>query len=185
MDIADLRKKIDEVDEKLIRLFSQRMDIAADIARYKEAHQLPVFVPEREKEVLTSVSERARADLARHTRSLYLMLFELSKSHQKKHIAQIPSMTERIHALSHDENMIITMFLPCDDDVLFKLTAKQNIYGIKIIRLHMEPLAENRMTLTLEIGRTSASDDLFAFFSDLKAMSVSFSISSPDTEVMK
>ena len=184
MDIADLRKQIDEVDENLIRLFSQRMDIAAGIARYKEAHKLPVFVPEREKEVLTSVYKRSRADLAQHTRALYLMLFELSKSYQKKYISRSPSADEAIQSLSLDENIIITMILPCDDDTLFKLMAKQNIYGIKVIRLSMEPLAESRMTITLEIGHNYASEDLSAFLSDLRMMSESFNISSPTSEVM-
>ena len=33
--MEDLRKKLDEIDSQLARLFDERMSVAADIARYK------------------------------------------------------------------------------------------------------------------------------------------------------
>ena len=45
MDLKELRGEIDRIDDHLIKLFAQRMDIAAKIGDYKKARNLPVFVP--------------------------------------------------------------------------------------------------------------------------------------------
>ena len=84
MDIKELRGQIDRIDDELVRLFGQRMDVAAQIADYKKENNLPIFVPAREREKLADVAEKAGPEMANYTRVLYSMLFELSRSYQGK-----------------------------------------------------------------------------------------------------
>ena len=84
MDLKDYRKEIDAIDDELVRLFGQRMDIAAKIADYKKENNLPIFVPAREREKLADVAAKAGPEMANYTRVLYSMLFELSRSYQSK-----------------------------------------------------------------------------------------------------
>ena len=84
MDISQLRKQIDGIDDQLVNLFCQRMDVAAQIAAYKREHNLPILVPGREREKLADVADKAGEDMANYTRVLYSMLFELSRSYQSK-----------------------------------------------------------------------------------------------------
>ena len=84
MDIQDMRKEIDAIDDQLVQLFTQRMDVAARIADYKKAENLPIFVPAREREKLNDVAQKAGPEMANYTRVLYSMLFELSRSYQSK-----------------------------------------------------------------------------------------------------
>lgn len=84
MDIQDMRKEIDAIDNQLVQLFAQRMDVAAQIANYKKENNLPIFVPAREREKLNDVAEKAGPEMANYTRVLYSMLFELSRSYQSK-----------------------------------------------------------------------------------------------------
>lgn len=84
MDLKDLRLEIDDIDAQLVKLFGQRMDIAAKIADYKKENDLPIFVPSREREKLTEVANIAGKDMANYTRVLYSMIFELSRSYQSK-----------------------------------------------------------------------------------------------------
>ena len=84
MNIHELRGQIDAIDDQLVQLFSQRMDVAAQIADYKKAQNLPIFVPAREREKLADVAEKAGPEMANYTRVLYSMLFELSRSYQSK-----------------------------------------------------------------------------------------------------
>ena len=84
MDLKDLRTEIDAIDDQLVKLFSQRMEISAQIADYKKERSLPIFVPAREREKLADVAEKAGPDMANYTRVLYSMLFELSRSYQNK-----------------------------------------------------------------------------------------------------
>lgn len=84
MDIKDLREEIDVTDEQLVKLFTKRMEISSKIAQYKKENNLPVYVPAREREKLKQVGELAGCDMENYTRVLYSMLFELSRSYQKK-----------------------------------------------------------------------------------------------------
>ena len=80
MDLKELRGKIDEIDDQLVKLFCQRMDIAAQVAQYKKEQGLPILMPAREREKLQDVSQKAGPEMAGYTRTLYTMLFELSRS---------------------------------------------------------------------------------------------------------
>ncbi len=55
MDLLDLRKQIDDIDEKLIPLLLQRMKISEQVAEYKVQRGLPVLNEQREKEILDDV----------------------------------------------------------------------------------------------------------------------------------
>ena len=55
MDLTELRGQIDAIDDELVRLFRARMDIAAQVADYKKAHGLPIYMPAREREKLQDV----------------------------------------------------------------------------------------------------------------------------------
>ena len=84
MELKDLRNEIDMIDDELVTLFTQRMEVSAQIASYKKERSLPIFVPAREREKLADVAAKAGPDMANYTRVLYSMLFELSRSHQSK-----------------------------------------------------------------------------------------------------
>lgn len=96
MDISQLREKIDEIDNDLVRLFTARMDVAAQIADYKKENNLPIFVPSREREKLSDVAKKAGPDMANYTRVLYSMLFELSRSYQSKRNNSLTALYQKI-----------------------------------------------------------------------------------------
>lgn len=96
MELNDLRLEIDKIDDELVRLFGQRMDIAAQIAAYKKENNLPILVPAREREKLQDVAEKAGPEMANYTRVLYSMLFELSRSYQSKRNVTTSALHERI-----------------------------------------------------------------------------------------
>jgi chorismate mutase len=55
MEISDWRKKIDELDEQIVRLINQRAEAAEAIGELKRAVELPVYEPQREHEVFEHV----------------------------------------------------------------------------------------------------------------------------------
>lgn len=56
-ELARLRDAIDRVDEVLVRLLNQRAKYAIEIGRLKGVMQVPVYSPEREKQVLANVEQ--------------------------------------------------------------------------------------------------------------------------------
>jgi chorismate mutase-like protein len=57
MTIEDWRRKIDEIDRKLVELFNERSKCAIEIGKIKHAENLNVYDPEREQEVLRRIIE--------------------------------------------------------------------------------------------------------------------------------
>ena len=96
MELKDLRNEIDKIDDELVKLFTQRMEISAQIAGYKKEKSLPIFVPAREREKMADVAEKAGPDMANYTRVLYSMLFELSRSHQSKLTGDVSPLYKQI-----------------------------------------------------------------------------------------
>lgn len=106
MDISKLRSEIDKIDDDLVKLFGQRMDVAARIADYKKENNMPILVPAREREKLADVAGKAGPEMANYTRVLYSMLFELSRSYQGKRNESASPLYKRItHAIDNTPNL--------------------------------------------------------------------------------
>ncbi|HEY6358993.1 MAG TPA: chorismate mutase [Vicinamibacterales bacterium] len=58
MSLSDWRRRIDEIDRKLVELLNERSRCALEIGKIKQAEHLPLYQPEREREVLEN-AERA------------------------------------------------------------------------------------------------------------------------------
>jgi chorismate mutase len=61
--LESLRKRIDELDEQLVRLLSARAACALEIGRVKKTAGLDVYQPSREAEVLAHVQVLNRGPL--------------------------------------------------------------------------------------------------------------------------
>ena len=96
MDLSEIRQQIDGIDQELVRLFCQRMNLSAQVADYKKANNLPIFVPARERAILQKVAELAGPDMENYTRVLYSMLFELSRSYQSKRNGEMSDLYRTI-----------------------------------------------------------------------------------------
>ena len=55
MDIAEWRKKIDELDRRLVELLNERAQAAQEIGRLKRNTNMPIYEPDREKKVFENV----------------------------------------------------------------------------------------------------------------------------------
>lgn len=81
MEIAEIRKQIDHIDEQLLELFIRRMELSGEAAAYKQRHSLPLVNREREREVLAKAEQQA-GDLEQYAYYLFSTLIELSKARQ-------------------------------------------------------------------------------------------------------
>jgi len=62
-NIEELRNRIDVIDDQLVRLLNVRVACAVEVGRLKHEAGLPIFQPERETQVLSSV-RKAASELA-------------------------------------------------------------------------------------------------------------------------
>ena len=87
MDIADWRKKIDELDRKLVALLSERARAAVEIGKLKRDTSLPIYEPDRERIVFANVQESNRGPLAgRDLVRIYERIIDVMRNVQKEEI---------------------------------------------------------------------------------------------------
>ena len=86
MDLNDYRIRIDEIDKSMTALFLERMAISQEIADYKLRHGLPIPDPTREREKLSALSEGVTEPMSAYLRTLYSMIFELSRAYQRAYL---------------------------------------------------------------------------------------------------
>ena len=84
MDLTEYRDKLDKIDEQILRLFAERMDIAAQIAAWKQENALPVLDARREKEKLARIEELSPPEISDYSFTLFSVLLELSRSRQNR-----------------------------------------------------------------------------------------------------
>ncbi len=54
MNLSDWRRRIDEIDKKLVELLNARSHCALEIGKLKQAAKIPLYQPDRENEVLAN-----------------------------------------------------------------------------------------------------------------------------------
>ena len=52
MNLNDWRRRIDEIDKKLVELLNERSHCALEIGKLKQEANIPLYQPDRENEVL-------------------------------------------------------------------------------------------------------------------------------------
>ena len=102
MELSDYRKRLDEIDEEILHLFSERMDIAVEIASWKQENSLPVLDARREKEKLQRIEEMSDPELSDYSFTLFSMLMELSRSRQNRILHRDSPETRAIETALRD-----------------------------------------------------------------------------------
>lgn len=96
MNLQDLREKIDNIDDELIRLFEQRMDISVEIAGYKQQNNIPVYDPARERQKLYDISGKVGEGRIAYITALYSLLFQLSRADQERILCPESVLVDKI-----------------------------------------------------------------------------------------
>src|ERR1700691_5080823 len=87
MDIADWRKKIDDLDRRLVELLSERARAAVEIGRLKRDTNLPIYEPERERIVFENVQHLNRGPLpGRDLVRIFERIMDVMRNIQKEEI---------------------------------------------------------------------------------------------------
>ena len=95
MELSEIRTRIDAVDDQLLKLFLERMELAEEVAAYKNEHHLPILNKQREREILAKVTAKA-GDKERYAYHLYSTLFELARSRQAELVDLPTRVAERV-----------------------------------------------------------------------------------------
>ena len=81
MELSEIRKEIDAIDDQMLELFLQRMSLVEEVADYKNECNMPIINRGREREILSKVAKQA-GNRERYAYHLFSTLFQLAKARQ-------------------------------------------------------------------------------------------------------
>lgn len=84
MGLEEYRDKIDEIDEKLAKLFIERMETVTKVGQYKKENEIPILNRKREEEVLEKNIGRLNETLKEEGREFFEAIMSISRDYQQK-----------------------------------------------------------------------------------------------------
>ena len=83
LDLNEIRKIIDETDEKLVALFEKRMGLTSRVTTYKKERNLPILDSKREEMVTAkNVLHLSNKEYAPYLEDFFKQLMQISRSYQ-------------------------------------------------------------------------------------------------------
>lgn len=87
--LEELRAQLDEIDDQIVKLYAERMDVCAEVGKYKVGAGRKVFDRQRENEKLSAVSEKVSGEFYKKgIRELYEQLMSMSRKLQYQLLAE-------------------------------------------------------------------------------------------------
>jgi chorismate mutase-like protein len=87
MDIAEWRKKIDELDRRMVELLNERASAAQEIGRLKRNTNMPIYEPDREKKIFENVRAINKGPLpGEELQHIFERIIDVMRNIQKEEI---------------------------------------------------------------------------------------------------
>ena len=87
-DLSELREQIDSIDNAIFELFTQRAELAEQIAAAKSRDGRAVYDPERERAKVLDARSKVPSDLQDEGERLMELLMESSRKRQNELLGQ-------------------------------------------------------------------------------------------------
>ena len=84
IELDEMRKKIDEIDDKLLALFKERLEVSKKIGLLKKKYKMEIFDPQREQEIIDGCTQNISEDEKVYVEKFLRNLMDISKEVQSK-----------------------------------------------------------------------------------------------------
>ncbi len=88
MTLDEVRMKIDEIDRELASLIKKRMECSLEVAKIKRSENLPIYHPEREKQILEQIQSTVGQEYGSFVSSIFRNIMSVSRSFQGNELSQ-------------------------------------------------------------------------------------------------
>ena len=79
--LEELRKKIDEIDNRLIRILNERMEIIREVGKIKRSNKTAIYRPERERSIIERLYKNHNGLLTQSAiEAIFMEIFAISRN---------------------------------------------------------------------------------------------------------
>ena len=108
-DLMEIRQQIDEIDQKMLSLFKQRMRCSADVAEYKRGTGKAIYDPVRERQKIDVLTkDETETIIKKSVEEMFLQMMSISRRYQYSLLSQedayIDGTFEEVDSLDINEN---------------------------------------------------------------------------------
>ncbi|MBQ3588653.1 MAG: chorismate mutase [Oscillospiraceae bacterium] len=82
LNLEEIRKDISAINDEMLALFVKRMELSAQVARYKKAHGLPTLDRKREEAILQKVADSTEEEFRSYAIKFFKYIMDLGKEYQ-------------------------------------------------------------------------------------------------------
>lgn len=94
--IEELRKKIDELDDKIARLYLERQRTVREIGEEKARTHAAVLDPAREKKIIARVTKQADDEQKIYLKRVFETILETSRAYQRRLVAPVTPLSDNL-----------------------------------------------------------------------------------------
>jgi chorismate mutase/prephenate dehydratase len=145
LELKNLRKQIDNIDDEILKLLNKRMEIVKKVGELKNSSNAPIYRPEREKEIierLTNLSKKENGILKKeHIEAIFLEIFAISRTLERsERIAFLGPIGTYTHQAAEHKFGANAKYLPLlNIEAVFKTVHnKEAKYGVVPIENNTE-----------------------------------------------
>jgi chorismate mutase / prephenate dehydratase len=143
MDMLEkLRKKIDQIDDELLKLFNERIAVVQEVGRLKRTTQAPIYRPEREKAIIDRLSKTQKGPLTKAAiEAIFLEIFAISRNYElPERIAYLGPDGSFTHQAAESRYGAISDYIALDSiSAVFESVATRRVkYGVVPIENNQE-----------------------------------------------
>lgn len=83
LNLEEIRKEISAINDEMLALFVKRMELSAQVARYKIANGLPTLDRKREEAILQKVADNTDEEYRQYALEFFQSMMNISKEYQE------------------------------------------------------------------------------------------------------
>ncbi len=96
LDLKEIRRNLDAIDDQLITLFRNRMALSSQVAAYKKESGMPILDTGRERQIINRVSAAAGEEMEHYAKLLYQTIFNVSRAYQAELLRPASALTQEL-----------------------------------------------------------------------------------------
>ncbi len=172
-NLEAIRKKIDDLDEKIIGLLNDRTQLALEIGKLKEAKEAAVYQPARESEIYRKIDSIKNGPLSKDAlKSIYREIMSASLALEKPlTVAYLGPEATFTHLASLSKFGASVQYVPCTSitEVFAEVDHKRADYGVIPVENSIEGAVSHSLDMFIDSDLKICSEVLFEISHNLMA----------------